>query len=42
VISEDLLITLPAEGEATTFLLQFQIEESVTGFQYEAGTTADS
>jgi tetratricopeptide (TPR) repeat protein len=42
VISEDLLITLPAEGEATTFLLQFQIEESVTGFQYEAGTTSDS
>ena len=42
VVSEDLLITLPAEGEATTFLLQFQIEEPVSGFQYGGGTASDS
>jgi hypothetical protein len=37
VMSEELLITLPAEGEATSFLLQFQIEEPVSGFQYGSG-----
>jgi hypothetical protein len=34
IISEDLLIALPPEGEATSFLLQFQTEEIVSGFQY--------
>jgi tetratricopeptide (TPR) repeat protein len=42
VLSEDLLITLPAEGEATTFLLQFQSEEPVSGFQYEGSSAFDS
>jgi len=40
VMSEDLLITLPAEGEASSFLLQFQIEEPVSGFQYGSGGSA--
>lgn len=40
VTSEELLITLPAEGEATSFLLQFQIEEPVSGFQYNQEATA--
>lgn len=40
VTSEELLITLPAEGESTSFLLQFQIEEPVSGFQY--GSDGDS
>ncbi len=34
IMSEDLLITLPGEGEATSFLLQFQIEDPISGFQY--------
>lgn len=37
IMSEDLLITLPGEGEASTFLLQFQVEESVAGFRYGSG-----
>jgi tetratricopeptide (TPR) repeat protein len=42
VISEDLLIALPPEGEATSFLLQFQTEEIVSGFQYAgSGSTGD-
>jgi tetratricopeptide (TPR) repeat protein len=36
VMSEELLITLPGEGEATSFLLQFQIEDPISGFQYSA------
>ncbi len=43
VSSEELLITLPPEGEATSFLLQFQIEEPVSGFRYsQASPAADS
>jgi tetratricopeptide (TPR) repeat protein len=34
ITSEELLITLPPEAEATSFLLQFQSEEVVSGFQY--------
>ena len=42
ITSEDLLITLPPEGEATSFLLQFQSEETVSGFQYAgSGSTGD-
>jgi tetratricopeptide (TPR) repeat protein len=42
VTSEVLLITLPPEGEATSFLLQFQSEEIVSGFQYTgSGSTGD-
>ena len=42
IITEDLLITLPPEGEATSFLLQFQSEEVVSGFQYTgSGSTGD-
>ena len=37
ITSEELLITLPPEGEATSFLLQFQSEEVVSGFQYTGG-----
>lgn len=37
ITSEDLLIVLPPEGEATSFLLQFEIEEIVSGFQYTGG-----
>ena len=41
-ISEDLLIALPPEGEATSFLLQFQTEEIVSGLQYSgSGSTGD-
>ena len=43
VLREDLLITLPAEGEASSFLLQFEIEEPVSGFQYGSdGSASDS
>ena len=42
VVSEDLLITLPGAGEATTFLLQFQIEDPVSGFRYGSPTASDS
>jgi hypothetical protein len=43
VMREDLLITLPAEGEASSFLLQFQIEEPVSGFKYGSdGSASDS
>ena len=43
VMREDLLITLPAEGEASSFLLQFEIEEPVSGFQYGSdGSASDS
>jgi len=34
LMSEDLTIAMPAEGEMTSFLLQFQTEEPVAGFQY--------
>jgi len=37
VTSDELLITLPAEGEASSFLLQFEVEESVAGFRYGGG-----
>jgi tetratricopeptide (TPR) repeat protein len=43
VMREELLITLPAEGEASSFLLQFEIEEPVSGFQYVSdGSASDS
>ncbi len=43
IASEELLITLPAAGEASSFLLQFQIEDAVSGFQYnQDGSSADS
>ncbi len=43
VISEDLLLALPAEGEASSFLVEFEIEEAVSGFRYSAGgSTSDS
>lgn len=34
LISEDLLLALPAEGEASSFVLEFEVEEPVSGFQY--------
>jgi len=34
VASDDLVITLPGEGETTSFSLQFEVEEPVAGFQY--------
>ena len=40
VVTEELMLTLPAAGEATSFLLQFQIEEPVAGFQYGQGASA--
>ena len=40
VMTEELMLTLPAAGEATSFLLQFQIDESVAGFQYGQGASA--
>jgi tetratricopeptide (TPR) repeat protein len=43
VTTEELMITMPAEGEASSFLLQFQIEEPVSGFQYnQGGSSSDS
>ena len=42
ITSEDLVITLPPEGEATSCLVQFQSEEIVSGFQYTGnGSTSD-
>jgi len=40
VITEELMLTLPAAGEATSFLLQFQSEEPVAGFQYGQDASA--
>jgi len=43
VMTEELMLTLPAAGEATSFLLQFQIEEPVAGFQYgQEASSSDS
>lgn len=36
VATDDLVITLPGEGEASSFMLQIDIEEPVAGFQYSA------
>jgi tetratricopeptide (TPR) repeat protein len=40
LMTEELLLTLPAEGEASAFQLQLQIEEPVLGFRY--GAASDS
>jgi tetratricopeptide (TPR) repeat protein len=40
VMTEELMLTLPAAGEATSFLLQFQIEDPVAGFQYGQDASA--
>lgn len=43
LLTEELLLTLPAEGEAAAFQLQVEIEEPVAGFRYgHAGATGDS
>lgn len=34
VASDELVITLPGEGETASFMLQFEVEEPVAGFQY--------
>ena len=34
------LLALPAEGEASSFLVEFEIEEPVSGFRYSPGGSA--
>jgi tetratricopeptide (TPR) repeat protein len=40
LVSEDLLLALPAEGEASSFLVEFESEEPVSGFRYSQDDSA--